>query len=182
MENRHGYFAACVSIPNRGNLESCQDAHYLVAKTRRDRTIRALYIAGKLKVEGFTPPVVPAELEKIVRTSVCSVGLWPYLAGSFRSHGCQPFVGAVVRFRRPIGHSFGRRPCTKGVPSLQAILLGLVSLGRQSVAWFRWGSHAVPSPDRSLARPPTRRDIIISFVGDFVRIAESGVFCSSPLA
>ena len=100
------------------------------------------------------------------------MGLWPYLAGSFRSHGCQPFVGAVVRFRRPIGHSFGRRPSTKGVPSLQAIVLGSVSLGRQSVAWFR-------SPDRSLARPPTRRDIIISFVGDFVRIAESGVFCSS---
>jgi hypothetical protein len=56
------------------------------------------------------------------------VGLWPYLAGSFRSHGCQPFVGAVVRFRHPIGHSFGRRPSTKGVPSLQAIVLGSVSL------------------------------------------------------
>ena len=137
MENRHGYFAACVSITNRGNLESCQDSHYLVAKTRRDRTIRALYTAGKLKVEGFTPPVVPAELEKLRKDF--------------------SMLGGIVALSRWV-----------------------VSLAR--LPTLRRGSGAVPSPDRSLVRPPTRRDIIISFVGDFFRIAESGVFCSSPLA
>ena len=73
--------------PNRGNLESRQDAHYLVAKTRRDRTIRALYSAGKLKVEGFTPPVVPVELEKL-RKDFSVLGVIATLSRSVaRSHG-----------------------------------------------------------------------------------------------
>ena len=140
MENRHGYFAACVSIPNRGSLESCQDAHYLVAKTRRDRTIRALYTAGKLKVEGFTPPVVPAELEKLRKDF--------------------SMLGGIVALSRWV-----------------------VSLAR--LPTLRRGSGAVPSPDRSLVRPPTLHEGSSKFAGDFARFGIArppiGCGCLVPL-
>ena len=139
MENRHGYFAACVSIPNRGNLESCQDAHYLVAKTRRDRTIRALYTAGKLKVEGFTPPVVPVELEKLRKDF--------------------SVLGVIATLSRWV-----------------------VSLAR--LPTLRRGSGAVPSPDRSLVRPPTLHEGSSKFAGDFARfgIARPPICCLVPFA
>jgi hypothetical protein len=45
-----------------GTFYDKKDSHYIISKMRMQRQARDLYVSAKLKVEGFQPPVPPAEL------------------------------------------------------------------------------------------------------------------------
>jgi hypothetical protein len=45
-----------------GSFYDKKDAHYIISKVRMQQQARDLYVNAKLKVEGFQPPVPPAEL------------------------------------------------------------------------------------------------------------------------
>jgi hypothetical protein len=45
-----------------GSFYDKKDAHYIISKVRMQMQTRELYVSSKLKVEGFQPPVPPAEL------------------------------------------------------------------------------------------------------------------------
>ena len=51
-----------------------KDTHYIVTKTRRDKEIRALYLNGKLKVEGFQPPTPPVDLVALRKDAQAMAG------------------------------------------------------------------------------------------------------------